>query len=384
MATAHEQFERDSSSTLPSADQYRRQRLSQDFYRYALIGPVFYAIGCIVVTQSDAELRSKLWLSVAAPVLMALLVLLRWLNRPPADVSDETRFRNWYHLRWLLIGIGCCAWSVFALAVTLPSDRLTTSVLIVHLCTIAFGAASAGAYALDFRLNLISMSLLFLPQIAAMLLVGRQLPVALTLAIFLLYLIAASRRYARDYDSQLQLEYALLSSRAQIHRMSLIDELTGLYNRRHFNDAFQQSWQLAHRTSTPLTLVLADIDHFKQINDRYGHQIGDACLQAFAQQLQHRFRRMTDHIMRIGGEEFVLLLPGSSATDAKLLIDELLAELALHPVSSSAGPVPLLASFGIACVDFSRDSAPEHSFKRADEALYAAKQGGRSRAIIAE
>lgn len=374
-----------SFTELPSATVYRQQRLAQDFYQHALTGPVFYVLGCIVASQSDAGLRADWRLSMLAPAIMAMLVWLRWLNRPPQQIDNETAFARWYRLRWALIFLGCVIWATFAVLVTLRTGAGSTTGHVVQLCTIAFGAASASAYALDFRRNLISIGLLFLPQILVSAYLPGQAAIAITMAIFLCYVVAASRRYSREYHSQLTLEYELLSSRAAIHRMSLVDELTGLYNRRRFNEVFQQSWHQAQRGASKLCLVIADIDHFKQINDQYGHQVGDRCLQFFAGQLQQRFRRLSDHVMRIGGEEFAVVLPGSDTEATRQLVEQLLAELREQPLQIDPEHRYFLqASFGIAQIDFARDNNPDASLKRADDALYAAKQSGRARVIVAD
>ena len=370
------------STPIPDADAYARSRIASEFYQQALVGPVFYVLGCVVATQSNALLRQQLWLSLGFPLLMAVLVALRWRNRPPHDTNTVATYRQWYHRHWLLIWLGCVSWAGFAVLINQQASDHSTASTVVTLCTVAFGAASASAFALDFRRNMLAIGILFLPSIGQHLVFDKP-SVAITLLVFLLYLTAAGRRYSRTFRNQLDLEYSLLHSRAEILRLSETDALTGLYNRRRFNDVWPALWHQAKRTDTALTLVLVDLDHFKAINDRHGHPFGDRCLQHFADVLQQQFRRHSDHVMRIGGEEFAVLLPGTSAIDAEQLARDCLLQLRDNAVQSSELAVPLQASFGIATLA-TADNRPEDSFSRADHALYQAKAAGRARVVRAD
>ena len=157
---------------------------------------------------------------------------------------------------------------------------------------------------------------------------------------------------------------------ATFQQQSERDGLTGLLNRRAV-DAMA-----AHRTSAGGAVIFCDIDHFKQVNDRYGHQAGDAVIQAFAALIE----RTGHHAGRIGGEEFALLLPGAGVTDAQGLADMIrmrFSEMA-HP--ALAAEDRLSASFGVA--GYADNEPPASAFIRADAALYRAKAAGRNRVEI--
>lgn len=379
---AADQTEPPVTAPVPDADAYARGRIAAEFYQQALVGPIFYVLGCVVATQSSALLRQQLGLSLGFPLLMAALVALRWRNKPPHDTSVVTPYQRWYNRHWLLILLGCASWSGFAALIHLQAPSNSTATTVVTLCTVAFGAASASAFALDFVRNMLAIGVLFAPQIGLHLL--RDHPsVAITLMVFLLYLTAAGRRYSRTFRTQLELEYSLLRSRAEILRLSETDALTGLYNRRRFNEVWPALWHQARRTQTPLTLVLVDLDHFKAINDRHGHPFGDHCLQHFASVLLQHFRRLSDHVLRIGGEEFAVLLPGTTPADAEQLAAACLQHLRQHVVQDGELAVALAASFGIAAL-VATDNRPEDSFGRADRALYHAKATGRGRIVLAD
>jgi diguanylate cyclase (GGDEF)-like protein len=166
-------------------------------------------------------------------------------------------------------------------------------------------------------------------------------------------------------------------------RMAEVDGLTGVCNRRHFQALLARETERALASGEPLSLVLADVDHFKQVNDRHGHPAGDSALQHVARILSRRPRR-SDVVARYGGEEFAVLLPGTGAEVAKGLAEELRREIetAPAPIVPGAPPVTVTASFGVATL-------PDHAGREADlvaaadRALYRAKQAGRNRVEVA-
>jgi len=182
---------------------------------------------------------------------------------------------------------------------------------------------------------------------------------------------------------------ALVAERTQAlaqlnHRLELLsntDGLTGIANRRQFDQALAHEWARAQRAGTPLALLMIDVDVFKHFNDHYGHLAGDACLQALARTLaQAGGRREGDLVARFGGEEFVVLLPGcdlQAAADVAGHIQAAIQALALPHEGAPFGIVTV--SFGVASLQPGRDQAPEELVRFADRAMYQAKQNGRNR-----
>lgn len=169
-----------------------------------------------------------------------------------------------------------------------------------------------------------------------------------------------------------------------LRSLAFIDGLTGVANRRRFDEALPAEWRRCQRNGSPLTLLMIDIDHFKRYNDHYGHQTGDACLQAVAGALKSRLNRSHDLVARYGGEEFVCLLPECDAAAGLAKAEELrLAVAALgipHTDSPTASLVTL--SIGAAVTQPSGDNRPECLIAAADAALYQAKSAGRDRVRI--
>ena len=190
-------------------------------------------------------------------------------------------------------------------------------------------------------------------------------------------------RRSLEYKSQVEVEHTLLASRAEIDRLSRQDALTELANRREYERAFQQHWNHAKRSSSDLGLLVLDLDYFKRINDRYGHLAGDACLRHVAQLLKTRFRRDTDTVARIGGEEFAVVLPGNNAVDVLRVAQAVCNELSASPLVFDGHSIGISASIGAGAMQWAGDASAEASFGRIDAACYAAKRLGRNQVVLA-
>ena len=163
----------------------------------------------------------------------------------------------------------------------------------------------------------------------------------------------------------------------QLRLLSTTDALTGLYNRRRFDDVLLEEWKRAKRYQQYLTLLLFDVDHFKRFNDQYGHDQGDRVLQAIGRVMQTLFRDV-DHPCRYGGEEFVVILPSTGFQGAALVAERL--RLSMENLEIDGLKVTI--SIGVA-VHPGVGQDPAEMVKQADNALYAAKQGGRNRVSYA-
>jgi diguanylate cyclase (GGDEF)-like protein len=164
----------------------------------------------------------------------------------------------------------------------------------------------------------------------------------------------------------------------RLQLLSTTDGLTQLSNRAFFDSALLTEHRRASRLKSSLALVMFDIDHFKRINDRYGHLGGDACLRALARLLQPKIHRAGDVLARYGGEEFVILLIDTSAVNAAVLAETLRADVEKLKVEFEGGPIQFTASFGVACATPDQDTSTQALLAAADKALYQAKNDGRN------
>lgn len=160
-----------------------------------------------------------------------------------------------------------------------------------------------------------------------------------------------------------------------------IDTLTGAHNRAAMNEMLEREVDLAHRHQSALSMVIFDLDHFKQINDNYGHTTGDDVLRECVE-CSNQALRSTDMLFRFGGEEFVVLLPGVNAEGAALAAERLRKVIEKHVFNSRQGVVPVTVSIGTASLTL-QDNV-KTILERADKALYSAKKAGRNRVVCSD
>jgi len=182
----------------------------------------------------------------------------------------------------------------------------------------------------------------------------------------------------------LELERNLKKAGDEIYHLTITDSLTGVYNRRYLNEHLPSAIDQAVAQSYPLSLVLCDIDHFKKVNDTYGHLIGDVVLRSFARIVKDTVDDQKDWVVRYGGEEFLLVLPETDIAGARVLAEMLREFVAQATIKASGHDISITASFGLSGLENPGDAsnaAPEKLLNLADENLYQAKEEGRDRVV---
>lgn len=169
----------------------------------------------------------------------------------------------------------------------------------------------------------------------------------------------------------------------RMYEAAVRDGLTGLYNRRHLLEQLEMEFAYVARHSSPLAIVMMDLDHFKAVNDTYGHVIGDAVLVSFAEFIQAQIRS-EDLAARYGGEEFVLVCRGIRGPVGLIVAQRLLAGLSKLTVAAEQPDLRVTMSAGVAAVPDPRFTTPLALLEAADKALYQAKEGGRNQACLAK
>jgi diguanylate cyclase (GGDEF)-like protein len=183
-----------------------------------------------------------------------------------------------------------------------------------------------------------------------------------------------------------QLDRSLRTSNQENRRMSVTDPLTGAHNRRFMSKYLPRELQRSRQDGVPLAILSCDIDHFKSVNDRFGHEAGDDVLQQFVIRASSCFRQGIDWIARSGGEEFILVLPQTGLEGARRVAGLLHTAVAAQPIVTAAGPLKITVSVGVAVLQEEhelRDVSVTELLRLADVALYASKRAGRNRTTAA-
>jgi len=185
----------------------------------------------------------------------------------------------------------------------------------------------------------------------------------------------------------LALEHSLRAANERNRILSITDALTGAFNRRYFMEQLPREVERCRRYANPLSVILCDIDHFKEVNDVRGHASGDEVLQQFAARIQRSIRNQSDWLVRLGGEEFLIVLPETDYEGAVCAAEKIRNIVVESPFMTRVGNLRVTASFGVASTE---SQGPDLSFKvetlmkTADECLYRSKQAGRNRTTAVE
>lgn len=254
------------------------------------------------------------------------------------------------------------------------ASYLLASVVLVNLYACRF-------LGLRFNVGVSLAAFLVLAHIVIGMLVG--LPMRELLYMTAILGAAAVIATVSSYNWERTMRRAFIEQR-MLNELAQRDGLTGLYNRRIFDDYIQRVWRQARRDQVAVEIIFIDIDHFKIYNDLHGHQAGDDCLRRVAVSIAKAAKRPFDFSARYGGEEFVLVLYGPPDDYARTLPEQLrqeIIDLAIHHEGSHVAPT-ITVSIGVALADPSSGRSLTGAIQAADEALYEAKQSGRNRVIF--
>jgi diguanylate cyclase (GGDEF)-like protein len=202
-------------------------------------------------------------------------------------------------------------------------------------------------------------------------------------------IVLAAKVRAMQRISQMRYSLVVLTRRLdeanrELQRLSSVDSLTGIANRRQFDDTLLREWRRALRKKLSIALLICDVDFFKHYNDHFGHQGGDECLRRIATSLSDQVKRPTDLVARYGGEEFAIVLPDTDADGARRVAEAMREAIeAMHLVHApSSGKSWVTISLGLAAaVPEAGNASPQRLLEAADAALYEAKRAGRNRCM---
>lgn len=360
-----------------TVDEHVRAETVRALYQQAIAAPILTLLVAVLVGAAlwTVAPRGRLltWIGLIALLsLIRLALVLVYRRRVPRAPDMGT----WEHaFVYTLVAI-CLVWGLGAIFV-MPASLAHQGLIYFFLIGIA-GAAVA-SYSVHPTACLLSITSLMVP-VTLWFAVHDSVVLRVMAAGGAMYLVAsirATRNYGAFWKRTFRLAWELQQAHTLAQKLARTDELTGLNNRRAFTSLGRLALEQSRRYNRPLALVMFDVDRFKAINDTYGHAGGDKVLQAVASTMLGCMRA-PDIPSRIGGEEFAVLLPETSAEEAVVFAERLRADLAALEVPHRGRTIRFSCSFGVAAR--TEDVAIlDTLLQRADEALYRAKDDGRNR-----
>ncbi|SFB36469.1 diguanylate cyclase [Pseudomonas sp. NFPP24] len=316
------------------------------------------------------------WLvMLAASTLLRLKMFREWFRCPNAERTPD----RWERRYWITLMLSAGIWGFGALAVMPTDDRLSQA--LVMLFTVGMSVSAVSCYSAYRYMTLGSMGLVLFPCTLWLLFQPSpmQIGVAIAVLVFSTFVVSATRKLSDALEKAFRLTRQMERAHNISTRAAQTDELTGLMNRRAFFEHAQVLYEQCRHNRQPLCALMMDMDHFKEINDTYGHQAGDQVLRQIGGVISASFRQ-ADVYGRLGGEEFAVLLPNTSLETARAIAEQLIKAIS----GLSSAPVHgLTASLGVASTH-AQDQDLHGLMNTADKALYRAKALGRNQVAVAE
>ncbi|MCW8933097.1 MAG: GGDEF domain-containing protein [Gammaproteobacteria bacterium] len=336
-------------------------------------------------------------------VFVAITLFRTWNTRrfchfyKAGQVDDIRHWYNRFYVSTVMAGI---AWGAGGFIIGIPLDAI--SQVFIFIVLIGVGAAAIPLLGVMQRIMLCFQAVSTIPYaIYISIMLGDRGTILLYM--FVLYsigVVASMRRMDLNLTESMKLQYEnsqmvntlsesnqqLQNANEKLETLTLEDALTGLHNRRYFEMQLEFEWKRESREKKVLTLMVIDIDYFKLYNDTYGHAEGDVCLKRVSHILESSLHRSTDVIARIGGEEFVVMLPNINIDGALTLAKQMQQQLHQAGLTHATSPLGdnVTVSIGIASVIPDDNATALGLFKAADKALYKAKTKGRNQVVIGE
>ncbi|MFO7751050.1 MAG: GGDEF domain-containing protein [Desulfobacteraceae bacterium] len=356
------------------------RRVVKDLKQRSTIGIGFYILlACIVLFTDSFHQRHPLFASVFLFSTTAIC-LFRVLHLLAAKWSAD-RFETLNNRIFITsVIVTAMIWGTgFLFFMFLEGEH--SAKLLMSICTAGLSAGGVVAFLPHLLLALVYNFATLLPAGILMLATGSNVSIALTIDLFVAYLTFTAYRGNKEYWQALENEFLLEKKSKTLETMSMVDVLTGLYNRRYFDEQLKHEWKRAVRKQTAIIMIIADIDHFKAVNDTFGHLAGDEFLKNTAALLTRVFQRKTDIVARYGGEEFVMVLPEETVETANLFAEKIRCHMATNSLTYSNNEIRTTISMGIACCRPGHHDTEDSLIFSADSALYQAKNSGRNRIV---
>jgi diguanylate cyclase (GGDEF)-like protein len=356
---------------------WRLRQIVADTHQLSKVGGFLYLFGWAVIGWLGGVMSFAPGVALTVGAGLLLLALLRLWMRPPVD-GDQAANRRWLRRFALVLPLASMLWAGVQAWILLDARFGGDTRMVSLIATIGYATVFANVYSTVRHLAAVGVCVLFIPMLVVLWSHPGDRALAVAMSFYAVYLAGALVRSHAEYRRRLRLDLALREQRDLYEHLSRTDALTGVYNRRHFTARLDQLAQRVQQGGAGFTLMILDIDHFKQVNDRYGHVVGDACLKALADRLQRAFAPHPVLLARLGGEEFGVLFEGNEAA-ALSAAEGLRHDLVMRPLECDGQRITVTASMGLGAFDAFTHGDGDGLYRAVDLALYEAKGQGRNR-----
>lgn len=351
-------------------------QIDKDLENRTINGFYIYTLAWLLVglgTGFEESSPTDFWIVLSVFLALGLVRTLCFFN------SDRLRAKS----RYLWLGLmffnaaspGLCLGIILSLS--LITEEYGQIFLYILMMVFAFISAGTMTLAPNKMMTLAYiLSITMPPLYTSLFLSSEHTTEALMLIVFSIVTLAQSRRLNREYMQ-------LVHQQQTLKELNNQDSLTGISNRRHFDEMMSKIWNAGARTQATISLLLIDIDHFKSINDAHGHTAGDKVIQSVAHSLSDACKRETDNVARIGGEEFAIILTGNDLASASDIAEKIRLQVENQCVKVAEHNIQITISGGLASAVITYQKDMQSLFSVADKCLYAAKENGRNQ-IVAE
>jgi diguanylate cyclase (GGDEF)-like protein len=350
------------------------RRTSKDISKRSVAGIFIYPVFWPLLSYGSDFHHSYPSTVLTVTLLNIVISLARAMHVYYHDRISDSSLVAWMRVSSLLVISQGLIWgAMFALSILADNEEFQ---FFMTLSSAGVAAGGTNTFAPNKLLASTFAVILILPAILASVYLDNFI-VATVLTAYLFYIFGLGRNQYSEYWRSIETELLL-------EKQSRTDSLTQLDNRRFFDEKLNELCHLSSRNHEILAVVVIDCDHFKKINDNYGHDIGDFCLQHMADTLKQTLPRTTDVCARYGGEEFSLLLPGTDSQGAMLVAERVRQNVEKTPLFYEDFVIKMTVSIGVTAhhIDNFKPDLPKELFKEADKALFQAKESGRNRCVL--
>lgn len=352
-----------------------KARVAKELASRMFMGVFIYPILWLVVGLGGDIDHSHPTLFWSALSVFTLFTAIRGYHIRSFNKINLESTRRWVLQHTLLMLPHIVLWGLLlGFALTKPNS---TFVLLMTFSTAGVVPGGIYNFAPNFKVSMTFILSMLLPALIASSILTQQWFFFLLLCVYAIFIISMAHGQYRDY-------WRYLENQLKLEAQSRTDALTQLENRRYFDEKLDEFCHLSSRNHEKLTIMLVDCDFFKNINDSYGHDVGDECLKHIAKLLKEALPRATDVCARYGGEEFSIILAGTDLEGAKLVGERIRKLLESRSFNTNGDTIEITVSIGSVSRQINQfiPDLPFNLFKQADKALYQAKENGRNRCVF--